>query len=108
MIKLTSLWKQDSEKSVKGEYWRGTLGEAYIMIFHNPSTHPKAPDFDLCIAEKPKQRDGRPQSYKAKSPQPVPDTIPVAPEAEDASLEEMKDAFPVEGEEEDDDTEVPW
>lgn len=75
IIKLTSFWRKESEKSVGGEYFVGRMGAACVLLFHNRSTHPKAPDFDLCVSPFAK-RDRQPQSYAVKSPPTTDEEMP--------------------------------
>lgn len=72
MIKLTSLWQSESAKSAKGEYFKGRMGDVYVLLFHNPSNHPKAPAFDLCIAPISTGKD-KPRKYTAKPSKEAPE-----------------------------------
>lgn len=91
MTKLTSLWKCENTKSVKGEYFKGVLGDCYILLFHNPSSHPKAPAFDLCTAPK----------LKPKKPKITTKSIPSHPDRPfEAEWGGEDEAYPDEGKEE--------
>ena len=100
MVKISSLWRMESEKSIGGEYFRGDMGSCYVLLFHNPSSHPKSPEFDLCVINK--KRPSWKKNHKARTPKNMPEEAP-EPEFDEDTFE---DAPPDEGE--DEDTEVPW
>lgn len=95
ITKITSLWRCGSERSVRGEYFKGIVGDCYFLLFHNPSNHPKAPAFDLCTAPKTKPKD-TPPTYAAKRSG-----------EEEVEWGGEDDAYPVEGEQEKEE-EIPW
>ncbi len=108
VVKISSLWHCESSKSVGGEYFRGNLGDCYVLLFHNPSNHPKSPEFDLCVDNRPRTRG--PRSYKVGSPPDVEETPSEAPETE-WEKDRQESSFPEEeppDEDVDEDKDVPF
>jgi len=65
MIKIASVWKQTTNDGA--EYYKGRLGNADLLIFHNKSTNPKSPEFDILVA-KHEQYEAPKQNYSTASP----------------------------------------
>ena len=93
MVKVAGLWLNTTRDGQK--YYSGTLGGLKVFLFKSKSDHPKAPTFNLFLAERSQEQRGN-YRKRDEDKDEEPSRTPKAPD-------DMEDEAPKKTKEEEDD-----